>query len=79
MNDDHHLILHLILYLIYKEKTVYPKTHKTVINRAVDYTGWRSKLPAQNGWKLQSSQIIVRQTDNINLPNFKNTGLKISK
>ena len=46
MNDDHHLILHLILYLIYKEKTVYPKTHKTVINRAVDYTGWRSKLPA---------------------------------
>ena len=79
MNDDHHLILHLILYLIYKEKTVYLKTHKTAINWAVDYTGWRSKLPAQKGWKLQSSQIIVRQTDNINLPNFKNTGLKISK
>ena len=75
MNDDHHLILHLILYLIYKEKTVYLKTHKTAINRAEDYTGWRSKLPAWKGWKLQSSRIIVRQTDNINLPNFKNTGL----
>ena len=68
MKDDHHLILYLILYLIYREKTVYLKTHKTAINRAVDYTGWRSKLPAWKGWKLQSSQIIVRQTDNINLP-----------
>ena len=29
--------------------------------------------------KLKSSRIIVRQTDNINLPNSKNTGLKISK
>ena len=64
MKDDHHLIL----YLIYREKTVYLKTHKTAINGAVDYTGWRSKLPAWKGWKLQSSRIIVRQTDNINLP-----------
>ena len=79
MKDDHHLILHLILYLIYREKTVYLKTHKTAINRAVDCTGWRSKLPAWKGWKLQSRRIIVRQTDNINLPNFKKTGLKISK
>ena len=38
MKDDHHLILYLILYLIYREKTVYLKTHKTAINRAVDYT-----------------------------------------
>ena len=133
MKDDHHLILHLILYLIYREKTVYIKTHKTAMNRAVDYTGWRSKLPAWKGvrnWagmcysiqqqayvfikeifsqslqpvclstffmsytprkqltelalspdgnQQQSSRIIVRQTDNINLPNSKNTGLKISK
>ena len=68
MKDDHHLILYLILYLIYREKTVYLKTHKTAFSRAVDYTGWRSKLPAWKGWKLQSGRIIVRQTDNINLP-----------
>ena len=68
MKDDHHLILYLILSLIYREKTVYLKTHKMAINGAVDYTGWRSRLPAWKGWKLQSSRIIVRQTDNINLP-----------
>ena len=52
MKDDHHLILQLILYLIYREETVYIKTHKTAINRAVDYTGWRSKLPAWKGVRI---------------------------
>ena len=59
MKDDHHLIL----YLIYREKTVYLKTHKTAINRAVDYTGWRSKLPAWKGWKLAAKQSNHRETD----------------
>ena len=52
MKDDHHLIFHLILYLIYREKTVYIKTHKTAMNRAVDYTGWRNKLPAWKGVRI---------------------------
>ena len=52
MKDDHHLFLHLILYLISREKTVYIKTHKTAINRAVDYTGWRSKLPTWKGVRI---------------------------
>ena len=52
MKDDHQLILHLILYLVYREKTVYIKTHNTAINRAVDYTGWRSKVPVWKGVRI---------------------------
>ena len=59
MKDDHNLILHLILYLIYREKTVYIKTHKTTINRAVDYdTGWRSKLPAWKGVRIWAGMLF---------------------
>ena len=90
MKDDHHLILHLILYLIYRELN---RLHKNpAINQAVDYTGWRSKLPACKGVRIWAGvlfdsiaglcfhkRIIVRQTDNINLPNSKKTGLTISK
>ena len=33
------LAIWIIIYHLYKEKTVYIKTHKTAINRAVDHTG----------------------------------------
>ena len=39
------------------------KTHKTAINRAVDYTGWRSKLPAWKGWKLAAKRSNNCETD----------------
>ena len=61
--QDPPLATPLILYLIYIEKTVYIKTHKTAINRAVDYTGWRSKLPAWKGWKLAAKRSNNCETD----------------
>ena len=58
MKDDDHLVLHLILYLIYREKIVYIKTHKTAINRAVDYIGWRSKVPVWKGVRIWAGYSI---------------------
>ena len=47
----------LILYLIYIEKTVYIKTHKTAINRAVDWHWMEKQTSCLEGLETSSKAV----------------------